>query len=267
MNERIRSIVQNPLTIPIAVGVVSFGAGVGAGYILARRTGKEAELYEIPQINVELTEEDLEKLQELEDDLDELEEDLEEILDLPSVKPEDVDEFVKTALETFPKTVEVDGEKFEAEDEEHLKVVGSPAEVTPIRRNAFAGNDDDWNYPEEARNRTTEAPYILHKDEFYADEKDYSQLTLTYYAGDNIMVDDDESPIYNHERIVGPLRFGHGSGDPKVFYVRNDRMKAEYEILEDQGLYSVEVLGLEIENNQRAKDLKHMHEPAKFRRE
>lgn len=260
MKERIASIVRHPLTIPMTVGVVSFGVGVGAGYILARKTGKEAELYEIPQVNIELTEEDLEEMEEQVDVISI--EDGETV-----VQTVDVEDFIKTTLEEHTKLVEVDGEKFEAEDEEHLKVVGSPPEITPVHRNAFAGNDADWNYPEEARNRTTELPYIIHKDEFYADEKDYSQLTLTYYAGDNIMVDDDESPIYNHERIVGPLRFGHGSGDPKVFYVRNDRMKAEYEILEDQGLYSVEVLGLEIENNQRAKDLKHMHEPAKFRRE
>lgn len=261
MKERIASIIRHPLTIPMTVGVVSFGAGVGAGYILARKTGKEAELYEIPQVNIELTEEDLEEMEEEQVDVISIE-DGETV-----VQTVDVEDFIKTKLEEHTKLVEVDGEKFEAEDEEHLKVVGSPPEITPVHRNAFAGNDADWNYPEEARNRTTELPYIIHKDEFYADEKDYSQLTLTYYAGDNIMVDDDESPIYNHERIVGPLRFGHGSGDPKVFYVRNDRMKAEYEILEDQGLYSVEVLGLEIENNQRAKDLKHMHEPAKFRRE
>ncbi len=81
---------------------------------------------------------------------------------------------------------------------------------------------------------------------------------MTYYAGDNIMNnDEEESPMYNHDGITGPLRFGHGSDDPNVVYIRNDKRKVEYEILYDPGLYSEEVLGLEIENNQRAKDIKH----------
>ncbi len=105
--------------------------------------------------------------------------------------------------------------------------------------------------------RDPSEPYIIHKDEFYSDEKGYAQSTLTYYSGDNIMVDEDESPMYNHEEITGPLLFGHGSGDPKVVHIRNDKRKSEYEIVKGSGLYSQEVLGLEIENNQRVKDIKH----------
>jgi hypothetical protein len=172
--------------------------------------------------------------------------------------------------EEVPTIVEIDGEEFETEDSEHLKIVGSPPEVAPVPRNAFAssGADDHWDYEDELRRRTDEEPYVLHKDEFFAEEKGYTQVTCVYYEGDNIMVDsEEEKPIYNHVRTTGPLRFGHGSGDPNTFYVRNDKLKAEFEVLKDPGLYSVEVLGLEIEDNQRVKDLKHMHEPQKFRRE
>lgn len=257
MNERIEKIIHHPLTIPVAVGVVSFGTGMAAGYILARKTGRDGELYEIPTIDLHLTEEDLDDLQE-EDDLLEEEDDR-------------VPEFVKRKLEEGGgiTIVEIEGEEFEAEDEEHLKVIGSPPEVTPVRRNAFAdnGNDSEWSYEKEVEKRTEDAPYVLHKDEFYADEKNYSQMTLLYYAGDNIMVDEDEKPVYNHERVVGPMMFGHGSGDPNVFYVRNDALRAEYEILHDTGLYSVEVLGLDIEDNQRVRDLRHSHQPGKFRAE
>jgi hypothetical protein len=65
MNERINNIIRHPLTIPTSVGIVSFGVGVGVGYILARKTGRDAELYEIPShVDVSLTEEDLRELQE-----------------------------------------------------------------------------------------------------------------------------------------------------------------------------------------------------------
>lgn len=286
MNERIASVIRHPLTIPITVGIASFGAGIGAGYILARRTRKTGELYEIPRVTLDLTEEDLEELLLEEDLADEVPQILRDIRDDPQSSDNDRENAEKLIQmhrnkrvseigaeekppEEIPTIVEVDGEQFEAEDPEHLKVVGSPEEVVPVRRNAFAGGDglSNWDYEAEVRNRTTELPYVIHKDEFFADEKEYTQLSVVYYAGDNILVDDEEAPVYNHERVVGPLRFGHGSGDPNVFYVRNDRLKAEYEIVRDQGLYSVEVLNLEIEDNQRARDLKHMQEPARFRRE
>ncbi len=109
-------------------------------------------------------------------------------------------------------------------------------------------------------------PNVLHKDEFYGEESGYTQVTLTYYAGDQILCDEDDSPVYNHELITGPLLFGHGSNDPNVVHIRNDKRKAEYEILFDPGLYSVDILGLEIENNTRVQDLKHSQN-RKFRLE
>ncbi len=112
--------------------------------------------------------------------------------------------------------------------------------------------------------RSDKQPYVLHKDEFFADENGYSQITLTYYAGDNILVDESDVPIYNHVDVVGDLLFGHGSGDPKTVYIRNDKQHAEYEVLHDEGLYSQEVLGLEIENNLRVQEIKHSHN-RKFR--
>jgi hypothetical protein len=288
MNERIANFIRHPLTIPITVGVVSFGAGVGAGYILARKTGKGAELYELPQVDVQLTEDDLAELREEHEEEDEYDDS--EVVDIDAVHrmivadpnaPEELRERTRELLEKKgdvpvskvvveePKIVEIEGEVFEAEDEEHLKVVGSPAEVTPVRRNAFAENNDDWDMEEELKHRSSDHPYVIHKDEFFEAANEYTQMTLTYYAGDRILVnDEDETPVYIHEKITGPLLFGHGTnGDPNVVYVRNDQLKAEYEILKDPGMYSVEVLGLEIENNQRVRDLKHMHEPPKMRRE
>jgi hypothetical protein len=80
-------------------------------------------------------------------------------------------------------------------------------------------------------------------------------------------VDEDEKPIYNHEQQTGQLKFGHGSGDPNVVYIRNDKRQSEYEVVHDPGLYSVEVLGLEIEHNTRTQDLRHANRPPKFRQE
>lgn len=145
-----------------------------------------------------------------------------------------------------------------------------------ISRNIFDGSQDEdpaeayedgWDYEEELKRRTQTEPYVIHKDEFFENDLDYAQHTWTFYAGDSIMVSEEDAPVYNYETIVGPVRFGHGSGDPNVFYVRNDGTKSEYEILLEPGLYSREILGLEIEENERAADVRHSRRPRKFRDE
>ena len=114
----------------------------------------------------------------------------------------------------------------------------------------------DWDYELEKENRTMDKPYILHQDEYFSKETEYSQSTLTYYSGDDILVDEQEVPIYNYKDVVGELNFGHGSDDPNVVYVRNDKLSGEYEVIKDSGLYEIEVLGNEYESILEKHDLK-----------
>jgi len=106
---------------------------------------------------------------------------------------------------------------------------------------------EGWVWETELAGRDEDGFYILHKDEFYRDERDYTQTTLTYYQGDDILVDQESVPVYNYFHIVGDLQFGHGSDSDTVFFVRNCKLKAEYEIVLDDGKYSVEILGLDAE--------------------
>lgn len=115
----------------------------------------------------------------------------------------------------------------------------------------------DWNYEAELSTRTPTAPYILHRDEFFGEEMGYDQDTWTYYVGDDILVDETDTPVYNFQENTGELRWGHGSGDPMVVYIRNEDLKAEYEVIRNEGHYSVEVLGLELEERMASEDLKH----------
>lgn len=109
-------------------------------------------------------------------------------------------------------------------------------------------NDPNWNFAEEMKTRSSETPYVIHRTEYEQGEAGYSQSTLTYYAGDDILTDDHDVPIYNKEYLTGELKFGHGSEDPNIVYVRNERLDADYEVLLDHGYYQVEILGEEIEN-------------------
>lgn len=208
-------------TITSVVGVVSFGVGAGIGYAVRSYKAKRDESIRPPAV-VEAFEFDWDAhFNHPPPAAEELATRLMSMLDHPAgtMEPEEQDEELAT-INVFPELVH-----------------------------------DGWDYSEEEANRGPEKPYILHRDE-YDNENDgsLSQSTLTYYAGDDILTDEHDVPVYNYGTIVGELKFGHGSGDPHIVYVRNEHLKAEYEVILDSGFYSVEVLGQEIEDSFERRD-------------
>mgnify|MGYP006274408799 FL=1 len=130
-------------------------------------------------------------------------------------------------------------------------------ENQPNLTNIFDGDSySDWDYGFEISQRSLDKPYIIHQDEYFGKETEYTQSTLTYYAADDILVDEKEVPIYNYKSVTGELRFGHGSDDQNVVYIRNDRLSGEYEVIRDSGSYEVEVLGNQYEQALKNIDLK-----------
>jgi hypothetical protein len=240
MNARIAKIVESPAFIPVLVGILSFGAGATGGYILGRRTITETKRREFTVTQID--QETMDSLHISEDEEGE----------------ENLEEDVVVTIQEVP--LEPKGTIVVDEDKDIYDVIKPhilPAEP-PVQHNVFAHDGDDWDYEVEEEHRTETKPYVLHRDEFYSNEKDYTQTTLTYYEGDNIMVDEEDVPVYNHEDVVGPLLWGHGSQDPLVFHVRNDRLESEFEVLHERGFYSVEVLGIEMEASEDAQAEKHL---------
>ena len=102
-----------------------------------------------------------------------------------------------------------------------------------------------WDYDEEIARRSPGAPYIIHHDEFFEGEKDYLQSSLVYYEGDDVLSDERDKHIDDVEGTIGSdnLRFGHGSRDNNIVYIRNDRLEMDFEVMRSFGKYSQEVLG------------------------
>lgn len=226
MKDKLYRLWDDPRRPLFVVGLIAFNAGAGLGYILGRRTK-----YSI--INED-------KMQ-----------------DLINIYTGTTAEQINTKQDpVFYDEGQTFIEKIISEDVEEDK--------TLIRRSIFV-DGDEWNYELEISKRTKDEPYVIHRDEFFNEEIDYAQSTFTYYAGDSILVDESDTPVFNHLQITGQLLFGHGSGDKNVVYIRNDKRRAEYEIVFDPSLYSVEILGLEIENNTREKDIKHSKQLLRFR--
>lgn len=232
MNEKLTAFIKHPATIPSLIGAVSFAGGIGVGYILASKSLNDK--CEEVQTDVQL-EFDFSDGSELEAEIKDYIRDRGRIV----IEVNDQDQVVNT------------------EDLEDTTM--SPKDVSeyePVMRSVFAGNDDTWDLDKETASRTESSPYVIHRDEFFSEESGYIQTSLTYYELDDILCDEDDSPVYNHAEVIGPFKFGHGSGDPNVFYVRNESRRGEYEILKHSGSYAKEVLGLEAEE-ELENELKH----------
>lgn len=90
---------------------------------------------------------------------------------------------------------------------------------------------------ETEKSMNTENPYVISPDEF--DEMDdYETISLTYYA-DNILADDMDELVEDANNVVGADFASHfGEYEDDSVFVRNDRLKADYEILRDERNYS-----------------------------
>lgn len=80
-------------------------------------------------------------------------------------------------------------------------------------------------------------PYVIPPEEFgNADE--YDIISLNYYA-DGVLADDWNDPIEDLEATVGEDFASHyGEYEEDCVYVRNDRLKVEYEILKSLSKFS-----------------------------
>lgn len=267
MVDYIQTLLQGVNKKQAGLGVVAFCGGFGLGVYLNRRgkisfvvepehSDATADLNEIEEAyeealsDVYLSEEDSERIEANNDD--------------PVIFPPKPDpSVIAVDLEAVRRRDELIGiygftEGMRLYQDEYSTGTDIPTEDDEDSINIFASEDDGWNQEDEDRIRSeSDEPYILHKDEFWGDEKGYTQNTLTYYAGDNTLCSEDSTPIYNIQEVVGELKFGHGSGDRNVAYVRNDKLKAEYEVIRDRGHFSVEVLGLVEEEAQERAQLKH----------
>lgn len=110
--------------------------------------------------------------------------------------------------------------------------------------------NEGWSFPKELIRRTPDEPHIIHQDEFANNDAEFEQTTYIYYAGDDVLVDEDETVINNRENLIGHnvlTRFGHGTDDYNILYIRNPVLELEIEICRSPGSYEEEVLGLERE--------------------
>lgn len=130
--------------------------------------------------------------------------------------------------------------------EETVQVVATEKTVNVFVESAV--DPSVWDYNHEIANREPDKPYVISLAEFRENEEGHEQQTLQYYQGDDVLCDSRDEPIDAVDYTVGDdnlVRFGHGSEDNNVVYIRNERLDTDFEVLRSAGHYQKEVLGLE----------------------
>lgn len=116
-----------------------------------------------------------------------------------------------------------------------------------VTASIFDREDAYFDYEVEVSKRGEVDPFIITKEEFYHNEPENVQVEITYYEADDIVSDGKDLPVEDVDGTVGRealQRFGAGSGDRNVVYVRNPRMQTDFEIVCSKGSYAEEVHGI-----------------------
>ena len=102
----------------------------------------------------------------------------------------------------------------------------------------YAGNHSRYDISKNEEVESMETiPYVISPDSF-GEMDDYETISLTYYA-DGVLADDADEQIGDVDELVGEgslKTFGEYEDDS--VFVRNDRLKCDYEILLDTRRYS-----------------------------
>lgn len=89
---------------------------------------------------------------------------------------------------------------------------------------------------EEEEEDDVEKPYVIPPEEF--GDCDYIQVSLTYYL-DGVVTNDQDKIVGNVDELIGKESLSHfGEYEDDSVFVRNDKLKMDFEILKDYREYS-----------------------------
>lgn len=94
-----------------------------------------------------------------------------------------------------------------------------------------------------------DGPYIISEDDYVDNKLGYDQQSVTYFAGDAVVVDVHDQTLADTlvDRCIGRHnleQFGSMSNDDDLVYVRYDHFRQDFEIVRDERKSSVVVSGL-----------------------
>lgn len=126
--------------------------------------------------------------------------------------------------------------------------IASPAGVPPKKKKIVTGNEnpplegDDAVLAALGYERISGEPYIISQESMFNDETDWEKPTLSYYKGDDILIDERGQVLDDTHRMryVGDRHlqmFGVLSEDENIVYVRSPQISSDFEIILEPGNY------------------------------
>ncbi len=145
--------------------------------------------------------------------------------------------FSKREIDFAEETEDVDARTKADNAKEKPSVVEYAARLREqgYRNYSDIGTEDEEEMKKESM--TIDKPYVIAPEEF-GEFDDYEKISLTYYA-DQILADDNDELVDDVEDVVGfDSLNSFGEYEDDSVFVRNDRLKCDYEILLDQRKFS-----------------------------
>lgn len=159
--------------------------------------------------------------------------------------------FVKTkyeqiAQEEIDSVIEVYSKRASVEPEEASETPSLKKEAKDMINDLRYVSDDENEEKGGSEEMKNGKPYVILPDEFEYNDRDYEQISLTYYL-DGVLADDiSDDVIEDVENTVGLDFHNHfGEWEEDTVYIRNDRLKCDYEINRDNRSYT-EVTGFDL---------------------
>lgn len=116
---------------------------------------------------------------------------------------------------------------------------GKDEKPTEQERKAYSQYAAKLGYTEEKTPAPIQTPHVISPDAF-GDQDGYDEISLTYYADGTVADDSDRAMSEDEiEETIGKDSLTHfGEYEDDSVFVRNDRLKADYEILMDPRPYA-----------------------------
>ena len=157
-------------------------------------------------------------------------------------------EEIDSVKEVFSRKF-VEEEPYTGEKEEEVRAKEKPDIIKKPDIMEYASKINDAKYTsyntysklreEEEKEEKKIKPYVIPPEEFGEKEDEgYVQISLTYYA-DHILTDDMDQIIEDVDSLIGFDSLTHfGEYEDDSVFVRNDRLKRDFEILRSLRTYS-----------------------------
>lgn len=121
----------------------------------------------------------------------------------------------------------------------------------PKAHNVFDRTELDSTPPEgqesaDQSNENLGLPFVIPEDVWSESMPFYEHVTYTYYQEDDTLADEEDQIVDRVDFLVGDdnlTRFGEKCDDPDTVFIRNKKLRMDFEIVRAHGSYKALVLG------------------------